>query len=78
MNRRRVTGFRGQQAGVGFVPGGQVTFAARSGVVAVFRLSDGQLVWSYRHAAGVRDPVLVDVGLLVPTEDGRVLMFRGE
>jgi outer membrane protein assembly factor BamB len=55
-----------------------MAFGTRSGLLAVFRLSDGALVWSCKYKTEVYQPVLWDHGLLVTAEDGNLLVFEAK
>jgi outer membrane protein assembly factor BamB len=66
-----------QDALVGRPVAGHLAFGTRSGLVALFRLSDGELVWSYKNKAQVYWPVIAGNRLLVPTAEGTLLVFEG-
>lgn len=63
---------------VGRPVGDYLAFGARSGLLAVFRLSDGELVWSYKYKAQVYWPVIEGHRLLVTSADGNLLVFGGQ
>jgi len=67
-----------QDALVGRPVGDHVAFGARSGLLALFRLSDGELVWSYKHKTQVYEPVIAGNRLLVTAADGNLLIFEGQ
>lgn len=71
--------FRALEAWPGSIDGEHIAFGSTrwSGVVGVFRLSDGALVWSYKHKAEVYEPALVGNFLLVPAGGGKLLVFEG-
>lgn len=53
-----------------------IAFGCRSGLLAVFRRSDGELHWSHKHSAPVYRPVLWEHGLLVTCDHGDLLIFE--
>ncbi len=66
-----------QNAVVGRPSGGYLPFGTRSGLLALFRLSDGELVGSYKHKTQVYWPVLAGQRLFVTAADGTLLVFEG-
>ncbi len=52
-----------------------VAFGARSGLLCVFRLTDGSLVWSVKQKTQVYRPVIAGSRLLATTSDGHLLVF---
>lgn len=52
-----------------------VVFAARSGLIGAFRMSDGELAWSYKYKAELFEPCIVGNSIAVASGDGNLLMF---
>lgn len=52
-----------------------VVFAERSGLLGAFRMSDGELAWSYKYKAQLYEPCIVGNSIAVASADGNLLMF---
>lgn len=59
----------------GTIFGETIAFANESGLLAVFNLWNGSLVWSYKHRAPLWGTAEADGRLLVSTGDGNLLVF---
>jgi len=55
-----------------------IVFTTRSGLIAVFRLSDGELVWQHQHGDQLFYPVFEDNLLYVTCADGTLVVFEAE
>jgi outer membrane protein assembly factor BamB len=55
-----------------------VVFTTRSGLMAVFRLSDGELVWHHQHRDQLFYPVFENNRLYVACADGSLVVFEAE
>jgi outer membrane protein assembly factor BamB len=55
-----------------------IVFTTRSGLMAVFRLSDGELVWHHEYGEQLFYPVVEDNRLYVASADGSVVVFEAE
>jgi len=55
-----------------------IVFTTDAGLIAVFRLSDGELIWSDSHPDALRYPVFAENRLYVPSDNGTVVMFEPE
>jgi hypothetical protein len=52
-----------------------IVFSSRHGLLAVFRMSDGELVWQYKYRDQLFDPVVVGNKIVVTSSDGNLLVF---
>jgi outer membrane protein assembly factor BamB len=55
-----------------------VVFTTRAGLMAGFRLLDGELVWQHQHRAQLFSPVFEDNRLYVACADGTLVVFEAE
>ena len=55
-----------------------IAFGNRDGNVSVFRLSDGELVWSHRTRGETWQPAYGHNRLYVTSDDGHLLVFEGK
>jgi outer membrane protein assembly factor BamB len=55
-----------------------IVFTTQSGLLAVFRLSDGELVWRHEHGDELYSPVFEDNRLYVACADGTLVVFEAE
>jgi outer membrane protein assembly factor BamB len=55
-----------------------VVFTTRSGLMAVFRLSDGELVWHHQHRDQLFYPVFENNRLYVACADGSLVVFAAD
>ena len=55
-----------------------IVFTTQSGLMAVFRLSDGELVWQRQHRDQLFYPVFEDNRLYVACADGTLVVFEAE
>lgn len=69
---------RVQEAYGGTICRNHVVFTAHSGLMAAFRLSDGELVWWQEHRDQLFSPVFEDNRLYVPCADGTLVVFEAE
>ncbi len=69
---------RVQEAYGGTICRNHVVFTSRSGLMAVFRLSDGELVWWYEHRDRLLSPVFEDNRLYAACADGTIVVFEAE
>jgi len=70
-----------QWAGPGHIEGECIAFAtvrSSTGLLTLFRISDGELVWSFTYKAATSEPVLSGQRLLVTAHDGNMLVFEGD
>lgn len=63
------------QAGLGEK---HIAFTTRSGLIAVFRLVDGELVWSYEHEDEIYQPVVSGNRIYITANSGDLLVFEVE
>jgi outer membrane protein assembly factor BamB len=64
-----------RQAGLGEE---HIVFTTRSGLIAVFRLADGELVWSYEHDDEIYQPVVSGNRIYITASSGELLVFEVE
>jgi len=69
---------RVQEAFGGTICRNHVVFTAKSGLMAAFRLTDGELVWWHEHRDQLFSPVFEDSRLYVPCADGTLVVFEAE
>lgn len=55
-----------------------IVFTTQSGLMAVFRLSDGELVWQHQHRDQLFYPVFEGSRLYVACADGTLVVFEAE
>jgi outer membrane protein assembly factor BamB len=55
-----------------------VLFTSSSGLMALFRLSDGELVWQHEHRDQLFSPVFEDNRVYVACADGTLVVFEAE
>jgi outer membrane protein assembly factor BamB len=66
--------FRGQDAG--FIAGDHIAFGGAAGLIAVFRLVDGELAWLYQHRSGIDYPMILGDHLVALAGGGKLLVFE--
>jgi outer membrane protein assembly factor BamB len=69
-------GFREPQRGT--LCKNHIVFTTRSGLLAVFRLSDGELVWQHQHDDQLFPPVFEENRLYTACADGTIVVFEAE
>jgi outer membrane protein assembly factor BamB len=69
---------RFQEPQRGTVCKNHIVFTTKSGLMAVFRLSDGELVWQHEHRDQLFYPVFEDKRLYVACADGTLVVFEAE
>lgn len=69
---------RFQEPQPGTVCKSHIVFTTRSGLLAVFRLSDGELVWQHQHRDQLFPPVFEDNRLYAACADGHIVVFEAE
>ena len=67
-----------QEAYGGALCKSHVVFTSKSGLMAAFRLTDGELVWSYEHRDQLFSPVFEDNRLYATCADGTLVVFEAE
>jgi len=60
----------------GTIYGAKIAFAMETGHLAVFDLTNGRLVWLYKHKLKLGRTAEVDGRLLATTDDGHLLVFE--
>ncbi len=55
-----------------------IVFTTQSGLMAVFRLSDGELVWQHEHGDELYSPVFEENRLYAACADGTIVVFEVE
>jgi outer membrane protein assembly factor BamB len=66
---------RGQEVYGGTLCRSHVVFSSSSGLLAVFRLADGELAWRHEYGDGL-SPVFADGRLYAATVEGDILVFE--
>lgn len=67
-----------QEAYGGTICRNHFVFTSKSGLMAAFRLSDGELVWQHQHSDQLFSPVFEDNRLYVACADGTLVVFEAE
>lgn len=80
---RRMSSFGGEVAAAysptkPSISSGRIAFGTRAGLLAIFRLSDGELAWSHNYKTQLYDAVLDGNRLVVTAADGNLLVFEGK
>ena len=69
---------RVQEAYGGTICRNHVVFTSKSGLMAAFRLSDGELVWWHEHRDQLFSPVFEDNRLYATCADGTLVVFEAK
>ena len=68
--------FRGQDTTPGFIAGDHIAFGGQAGLIAVFRLVDGELTWLYQQRSGIDYPMILGDHLVALALGRKLLVFE--